>query len=154
MNIAQEKHAKLNGEKQGEIKHRVFESKNHKFLFLTLISAILYSAFAAYVAITNNVHLLDFSGITIPAWQSILLAIGAFILLFLLPLLSMKTVDELETNINMKACALGVLSTVAIYPAWRILSLSGILTTPSADQTFLLVLLTSLASYIIIKIRS
>lgn len=117
MNIAPEKHTKLNGEKQGEIKHRIFESKNHKFVLLTLISAILYCAFAAYVAITNNVHLLDFRGITIAAWQSILLAIGAFILLFLLPLLSMKTVDELETQINIKACAFGLLGTMAIYPA-------------------------------------
>ncbi len=154
MNIAQEKHTEIDGDKQGEIKHRVFESKNHKFVLLTLILTIPYSAFATYVIITHDVHLFNFDGVIIPVWQSILLAIGAFILLFLMPLLSMNTVDELETHINMKACALGILSTVAIYPVWRLLSLSEIVTAPTADQAFLLMVLSVMTSYIIIKIKS
>lgn len=154
MNISQEKQNKKQDKGLGEIKHKNFESKNHKLVFFTLLSLIPYVAFATYIAITNNVYLFDFDGTNLPVWQTIILAIGAFIFMFLLPLLSMKTVDELETLINMKACALGILGTIAIYPSWRILSYSNITPAPTADQTFLLVLITALASYIIIKIRS
>lgn len=141
-------------EKEGEIRHKNFERKNHLFITMAVIYACFFTAFASYVMVKNNVHLLNFSGITIPVWQSVILAIGTFIAMFILPLLSMKTVDELEMQINVKACVIGILSTAAIYPAWRALSLSNLLPVPTGDQTFLMIIGSAFLSYLFIKIRN
>lgn len=125
-----------------------------RFILASLVlGGALGGAIGGLVGAAPHTDNFDVSQLKVAPMFALVLALGCILVFVGLPLLALRTVDEMKVQRNLRGLAIGCLAVLGGYPAWQMLAAGGMLPQPGALGIFIIGYLGMALSLIIMKWR-